>query len=153
MPEDIIPLLISLIEDNWDNSNTLDITPEVTVGHTEGAVGTYSIVIRNLPNEDAVGTSGVYGLGSGGTAVQLNRGLIFIECAADIGDGTQDPDSATDKFAKEIRRILMEFLTSVAGYDYVSFLGVNRIPPQNKDHPFRIIRSCRIGYQWRYHGS
>jgi hypothetical protein len=82
-------------------------------------------------------------------ANQLFRGLLFVDAISEEGDGLQDPDLLTNLFAREIARIVRANINSVAGYDYVSFLGYNRVPPQQGDRPFKIIRSCRIGFQFR----
>lgn len=148
MPDDIIKLLIALLSGNWNNSNTSSVTPEFGVGNEEEG-GSYRVLISNVPNEDATGTSGVAGIGPGGSAVQIMRGLVFVNCSVVI-DGAHDPDELSDQFAREIQRIVVANINNVAGYDYVSFLGFNRVPPQNDNNPFRIQRSCRIGYQWRY---
>ena len=69
--------------------------------------------------------------------------------AFEEGDGLGDPDLLTDQFVREVQRIIRINMILVVGYDYVSFLGYNRIPPQHGVRPLMIRRSCRIGFQWR----
>ena len=148
-PEDIISILITLIEVNWTSANTSTITPEQGAGWTEGQGGPHQVKVANTPIEDAIGTSGVHGINPGGGNNQLLRGLTFIDCIAEEGDGLPDPDLLTDQFVREVQRIIRANMNSVVGYDYVSFLGYNRVPPQHGVRPLMIRRSCRIGYQWR----
>lgn len=152
MPEDIIELLVVLLFANWDNSNTSSITPPIGAGYLDPQeAGAQAVYVENVTNEDATGTSGVHGINPGsGSPVQLLRGMVFIDCVADSVEGQPDPDDITDEFVREIQRIVMANINSVAGYDYVSFLGYNRIPPSKDRRPWDIRRSCRIGFQWRY---
>ncbi len=148
-PEDIISVLVTLIEANWNNANTESIDPEFGAGYTEGQGGIYQVKVDNTPSENALGTSGVHGINSSGGNNQLLRGMTFVDCIAEEGDGHLDPDLITDKFVREVQRIIKANMNSVAGYDYVSFLGYNRIPPAQGVRPLTIRRSCRIGFQWR----
>lgn len=148
-PEDIISILITLLDANWTPGNTSSITPEFGAGWTEGQGPAHQVKVANTPNEDALGTSGVHGINSSGGNNQLMRGLTFIDCVAEEGDGLVDPDLITDQFVREVHRIVKANMNSVAGYDYVSFLGYNRVPPQQGVRPLMIRRSCRIGFQWR----
>ena len=152
MPNDIIALLVALFSDNWTPSNTAGITPQILVGHTEGEGGPHRVLVNNVPSEDATGTSGIAGIGGGGGIVQVLRGMAFVDCIAVVGDGLPDPDRITNLFTREVQRILIANVTSVAGYDYVSFLGYNRVPPQQGGVPFKIRRSCKVGFQWRIAG-
>ncbi len=149
-PEDIISILLTLISGgNWNPANTSSITPEFFAGYLSGQGGPHQVCIENTPNEDALGTSGVHGINSSGGNNQLYRGLTFIDAFAEEGDGLGDPDLLTNEFVREIQRIVRANMNSVAGYDYISFLGYNRIPPQQGVLPRTIRRSCRIGFQWR----
>ncbi len=148
-PADIISILITLIADNWNSANTSSITPEFGAGWTEGQGNVHQVKVANVPNEDAIGTTGVHGINSSGGNNQMLRGLAFIDCVAEEGDGLVDPDLLTNQFVREVQRIVRANMNSVAGYDYVSFLGYNRVPPQQGERPLMIRRSCRIGFQWR----
>lgn len=148
-PDDIIPVLIALIADNWTKANTEEIEPEFGAGWTEGQGPVHQVKVANTPNEDAIGTTGVHGINPSGGNNQLLRGLTFIDCTAEEGDGLVDPDLITNLFVREVHRIIRVNMNNVAGYDYVSFLGYNRIPPQQGVRPLMIRRSCRIGFQWR----
>lgn len=149
MPDDILSVIFQLIRDNWNPVNTSSITPLFGTGYLEGQGGPHQVQTKNVPNEDATGTSGVHGINPGGGNNQLLRGLVFMDAIAEEGDGLLDPDLLTNQFAREIMRIVRANMNTVAGYDYISFLGYNRVPPQQGDRPFKIIRSCRIGFQWR----
>lgn len=148
-PKDIISVLVTLMSSQWNPNNTLNIIPKFGVGQTETQGPPHQVLVRNVPSEDATGTSGVHGINPGGGNNQLLRGMVFVNCIAEEGDGLPDIDEVTNAFVRELMRIIRANMNSVAGYDYISFLGYNRIPPQQGDHPFRVTRSCRIGFQFR----
>ena len=150
MPQpDIAVKLLNILVSEWDPSKTLKVLPEIGSGFFDGQGGSYQVLVENTPNEDAIGTSGVHGINSSGGNNQLYRGLTFINCMAERDDGLLDPDQITDAFVKEVQRIVRKHMNTVAGYDYISFLGYNRIPPQHGVRPLMVSRSCRIGFQWR----
>ena len=148
-PDDIISVIYLLMSANWASANTSSITPLFGAGYLEGQGGPHQMQVKNVPSEDALGSNGVYGINPGGGNNQMFRGMVFVDCIAEEGDGLLDPDLLTDQFSRELARIVRANMNSVAGYDFVSFLGYNRVPPQQGDRPFKIIRSCRIGFQWR----
>lgn len=150
MPDDILSVIYKLINNNWQTGNVNGAQPSIKVGHFDPQdPNPYQVNVKNVPSEDATGTSGVHGISPGGGNNQLFRGLVFVDVTADAVSGVMDPDRATDLFVKEITRIIRANMNSVAGYDYVSFLGFNRAPPEKGERPLRVTRSCRIGYQWR----
>lgn len=151
-PEDIIVLLLNLLTANWNDADTLDITPQFRTGWIDPQGGTHQVIIAGTPNETAMGATGIYGIESGGGHHQLINGITFIECYAEVGSGLPDPKEASYLFCREVQRIIQANVRSIAGYDYISYLGASCIHPShvgNQDHPAWIRYSCRIGYMWR----
>ncbi len=148
-PNDIISTLITILHSQWNPDNTNNIIPEIGAGFTEGQKVAHQVLVKNVPSEDALGTSGVHGINSSGGNNQLMRGLAFIDCMCEEGDRKLDPDMVTNLFVREVQRIVRANMNSIAGYDYISFLGYNRITPEQGVRPLTIKRSCRIGFQWR----
>lgn len=149
-PEDIVSVLYKLIRDNWNPVNTNSITPLFGTGYLNAQdPNPHQVHVENVPADNATGTSGIHGINPGGGNNQLFRGLAFVDCIAEEGDNVADPDYMSNLFSMEVARIVRANTLSIVGYDYISFLGYNRIPPRQGDHPFKITRSCRIGFQWR----
>lgn len=148
-PGDIISTLVALLEANWLAANTSTITPAFGTGWLNVQRGPHQVIVAGDPSEMAVGQSGVYGIDGAGGNCQLFRGMAFVEHFAETGDGLEDPMKLVHQFRRETQRIVMANITSVVGYDYVSYLGGSRIYPKPADHPTGVRYSSRIGYQWR----
>lgn len=153
MPEDILSILMQLLVDNWNPVNTESITPDFHDGPLSPQKGPHQVFPKNVPNEDALGTSGFHGMNPAtGGGNQMFKGMVFIDSYSQQGDTLPHPDLVTRKFTDEIMRIVRENTHLVTGYDYVSFLGINRKPPQQGELPLSVTRSSRIGFQWRIDG-
>lgn len=151
-PTDIIVAVLQLLENNWVVANTGGHAPEFKTGWISPQGKPHQVCVASDPDETALGESGIYGFESGGGLHQMLKGLCFVECYAEAGNGLPDPMEVVYMFRREIQRIIMLNVKEVAGYDYVSYLGGNRIHPTHvgsQDHPTWIRYSCRIGYQWR----
>ena len=149
-PTDIVVLLIALLDANWTPGNTGSITPEVGSGWFEPGGGPNQVVVAGVPDESARGSSGIAGIRPGGGNVQQMAGVCLVECFSEERDDAIDnPEKLAHLFMREVQRIIMANVNSVAGYDYVSFLGANRRPPSEDERPFLYGQSCRIGFGWR----
>lgn len=154
-PKDPILLILELLEDNWDSSNTSSITPKFGVGWYETEASSTQVIVAQHPDEYSLGATGVDGLSGSGSPNQRIRGLIFVEVFVEepvSDDGTAYiPEALAYVFVREIRRIIMANFNNVQadGYDYVTYSGMNRIVPSEDDHPISTRYSVRLGYQWR----
>ena len=150
-PADIITLLVTLLETDWTSANTSSVTPVFTTGWFDGQAGPNQVVVAGTPDESARGTSGIAGIEPGGGNVQQIQGITFVESIAEQRtDSVVNPKLLSYQFMREVQRIIMANVNSVAGYDYVSFLGTNRRPPSEAERPFTAGYSSRIGYGFRF---
>lgn len=150
MPDDIVSTLIAKLETEWVAANTGNITPVFNTGWLDPQTDSPDqVAVSYLADETAVGGSGVDGLDSSGKALQRMRGMIFVECYAEVASGSTNPKGRAYSFVREVQRIIMDSITGFSGFDYVSFLGMNQAPRLGEDRPGSVRYSCRIGYQWR----
>jgi hypothetical protein len=48
-PDDILSLIFQLLRDNWDDTNTSNITPLFGTGYLEGQGGPHQVQTKNIP--------------------------------------------------------------------------------------------------------
>lgn len=159
-PDDLIPILLAEFQAEWNPANTNGITPTFDTGWFDpDNASDHQVIIHDNPNDDAFGSSGVWGMGSGGGAHQLYRGLILVDTLAreqDDAATTAEQINAKEQaylMSNEVRRIILANITGFSGYDYVIFMGKNRVVSPQEARPRGIRYSCRIGYQYRLHSQ
>lgn len=151
MPDDIVVELITLLGANWNPANTLNQTPEIHSGYHVAARGKFQIAVRAVPDEFSLGSSGVSGIKSDGKPVQILRGLAFVECIAEHDDtGTFNAEKLSFLAKNEAHRIIMANYHLFTDYDYVGYVGSNKIVPTVSERPALYKYQVRVGFQWRY---
>lgn len=151
----------SLLLDEWDDSNTHGLTPDIRTGWRDADLDAPQVTV-GPDDENALGDTGFSGMnpdGSGPTATV--RGIVQVNAWA-TRSATPDvnPKSAVDAFTDEVRRIVRDHYliadhptVDASNYRYISYLGREFMPetPQDPEAEtmYRYLVEVRFEYQDR----
>lgn len=110
--DDPAETLMHLLRNEWDPTNTHDITPRVHTGWYDYGAGGQQVTITNpreVPVNAGTGTTGWTAMGSGGRGVQLIAGEIDINTWPGTRDDTDvNPKALSSAMKNEVKRILAD---------------------------------------------
>ena len=139
-----------LIKNNWDNTNTLTITPDFHTGWLNPGGAQYQVVFPTVT--EGTPTPSGYGPMAADGPVSWRIGTLPIGVF-----GRRDPVEATpvnpkkwvELAAREIERIIHANFISIADFEYLSVSASDEQPPDTQTEPPYYGWTVMAQYEWR----
>lgn len=141
----------NLLEDNWNSSNTSNITPKFKDGFIEKRIERPLITVSGAEESPIDGgQTGFVGIQSGKGPAKLMDGTLQVDCWDDQDNRRTDSVNAkivVYEFSEEIKRITTEEVFNAQDLRYISWIGRTQ-QPDATESPTVFRQQCliRFGY-------
>lgn len=154
-------VLAELLNDEWDASNTLGVTPEIRTGWRDSDLPAPQVTV-GTDEESPITPTGFSGMsGSGGGPTATIRGTVQVNTWVSREVTDENPKQLSSEVSKEIKRVVRENLNpsthafgisglTAENYRYISWLGREFLPtePSENESPVVYRYLCEIRYEY-----